>query len=105
MSMQVTDKGIDWQRLLPEDFDTVASRVTTKARAELIDTFAVTRDPIPAVSCKCGEGYSQRNNGHYVDMAGREVCLTNAYYALREVAKEWNSPLARAASKAPTLSA
>lgn len=86
--MQVTDTGIDWFRLLPDDLDVYGAVVADAAR----DT------------CRCGR--DQLREPHYLDQLGREVCPVAGLSRLHELANLWHGgPMKRALPKAPSIDA
>lgn len=100
MAMRVTSDGIDWQRLRPEDYHKVATEVTESAITRTVEVRGL-GDTGTVEVCPCGR--DQRRGPHYLDQLGREVCTVAAQFALEDIDRRWNNPMARALARAPRI--
>lgn len=88
--MRLTDNGLDWERIRPEDFDLVADIATEGSKG------------CDGEDVKTKEGwyYTVVNHDRYEAQDGTLRCAQCALDALREADGRWNSPLREALDNA-----
>jgi hypothetical protein len=80
--MQVTEQGLDWDRVDPRYFDMVADYATEAARISEQDV------------CTARKCFYSRGDSHYTTTGGQRICPESAIQAL-DVANKYGTQLQR----------